>query len=337
MGLESPTYVSDLVPTNPVSTDLRSQGDDHLRNLKTALQNTFPNADIPFYFPTATVKTADFVVSSTDLNKTFYITTSAPATSLNVTLPSLTASNDGWFCTFVKTNSQTTPYFVNPASGTVQSGDQTGLSRTRRSIPGKPCKAMWTGSAWVIERALGVPLGHVMKQHTTSLPVGYEWANGQTLSSSTLYPEFFVANGNSLVLADFGGRAGVGRETMGGVASVSRVTSAGSGITGSTLGATGGTETHTLTVSQLPAHQHGGITSSDGAHTHSVAYIVAGADDAAGGIPQVQSITATGTTSNQGSALSGGAHSHVVASEGSGLAHLNMMPIIITNMIVVVE
>lgn len=43
MGLEAPVYISDLVVTNPVSTDKRKQGDDHIRNLKAAIKNTFPN------------------------------------------------------------------------------------------------------------------------------------------------------------------------------------------------------------------------------------------------------------------------------------------------------
>lgn len=42
MGLEAATYISQLVPTNPVgATDPVSQGDDHIRLLKTTLQNTF--------------------------------------------------------------------------------------------------------------------------------------------------------------------------------------------------------------------------------------------------------------------------------------------------------
>lgn len=43
MGLEAATYIDGLVITNPVgATDPRSQGDDHLRLLKTTLKNTFP-------------------------------------------------------------------------------------------------------------------------------------------------------------------------------------------------------------------------------------------------------------------------------------------------------
>ena len=40
MPLESGTYISDLVTTNPTSADPKSQGDDHLRLLKTVLKNT---------------------------------------------------------------------------------------------------------------------------------------------------------------------------------------------------------------------------------------------------------------------------------------------------------
>lgn len=42
-GLESVTYISDLVVTNPLSSDPAHQGDDHLRAIKTGIKNTFPN------------------------------------------------------------------------------------------------------------------------------------------------------------------------------------------------------------------------------------------------------------------------------------------------------
>lgn len=45
MALEPVTYISDLDPANPTSTDPKSQGDNHLRNLKTGIKNTFPNID----------------------------------------------------------------------------------------------------------------------------------------------------------------------------------------------------------------------------------------------------------------------------------------------------
>jgi len=43
MGLETGTYISDLVNTNPTSSDPKSQGDDHLRLIKATILTTFPN------------------------------------------------------------------------------------------------------------------------------------------------------------------------------------------------------------------------------------------------------------------------------------------------------
>lgn len=43
MALETATYISDLVTTNPTSTDPKSQGDDHIRLVKSTLKTTFPN------------------------------------------------------------------------------------------------------------------------------------------------------------------------------------------------------------------------------------------------------------------------------------------------------
>jgi len=44
MGLESATYISGLNASNPVgATDPKSQGDDHIRLIKSTLLNTWPN------------------------------------------------------------------------------------------------------------------------------------------------------------------------------------------------------------------------------------------------------------------------------------------------------
>ena len=43
MGLESTTYIDGLVETNPTGTDPRSQGDDHIRLVKSTVKATFPN------------------------------------------------------------------------------------------------------------------------------------------------------------------------------------------------------------------------------------------------------------------------------------------------------
>lgn len=47
MALESATYINQLNSANPQSTDSVSQADDHLRLIKAAVQNTFPNVTGP--------------------------------------------------------------------------------------------------------------------------------------------------------------------------------------------------------------------------------------------------------------------------------------------------
>lgn len=59
MGLETATYVEDLVTTNPVAGDYLSYADNHLRLLKTVLQASFPGTDAPRYFEQAREDVAD--------------------------------------------------------------------------------------------------------------------------------------------------------------------------------------------------------------------------------------------------------------------------------------
>lgn len=43
MALETGTFISELTQTNPLGSDPKSQGDDHLRLIKKTILNTFPN------------------------------------------------------------------------------------------------------------------------------------------------------------------------------------------------------------------------------------------------------------------------------------------------------
>lgn len=47
MSIELATYIDDLQPQWPASTDAVSAGDDHIRLIKAVLQNTFPNISGP--------------------------------------------------------------------------------------------------------------------------------------------------------------------------------------------------------------------------------------------------------------------------------------------------
>jgi len=129
------------------------------------------------------------------------------------------------------------------------------------------------------------------------------------------------AANRQISLPDERGRAEFGRDNMGG-AVAGRLTSA---INGTILGAVGGTETHTLTEAEMPAHSHnpGSLaTSSAGSHSHTI-----NSDGAH--THTVTSVTGTSTTSNQNLARgntsspstattsSSGAHTHTMGSAGA--------------------
>ncbi len=102
MALEAGTYVNDLVSTNPVgSTDFVSQGDDHIRLLKSVLKTTFPNATRPFYLPTTVaLQTATVNVLAADQSKIIPVSCEAAARTVN--LPANAGIPDGYQVTIVK-------------------------------------------------------------------------------------------------------------------------------------------------------------------------------------------------------------------------------------------
>lgn len=51
MALESASWVTQLNTANPTATDPVAEGDDHLRMLKTVLQNSFPSSSTAAIIP----------------------------------------------------------------------------------------------------------------------------------------------------------------------------------------------------------------------------------------------------------------------------------------------
>lgn len=259
MGLETGTFVEDLVATNPPGGDLKSQGDDHLRLIKTVLRNTFKRATKAFYLPVQSSKVASFSPATTDDNTVYSIDTTGPG-FIEIFLPStLTTADAGWSFQIIKTDATPNVIFLEPASGTIN-----GFEYIRRSVAYIPIKVLWTGSTWTATRAFGVPIGSIIPFFGSTLPQGCLWADGASFDPGSSKELSIVYGGTTK--PDLRGRAVYGRDNMG-VGAANRVTSGGSGINGASLGATGGNELHTLTLGQIPSHNHG-VT--DPTHNHGV-------------------------------------------------------------------
>jgi microcystin-dependent protein len=181
-----------------------------------------------------------------------------------------------------------------------------------------------------ISSALGgagaVPVGVVNPFAGATAPSGWLLCFGQAVSR-TAYPVLFTTlsttygsgdGSTTFNIPDMRGRAVAGKDDMGGTAA-SRLTS--TVLTASnTLGATGGTQTHTMTSAEMPSHTH-----IQNAHAHST-NIAGGSGSPAsyyyasqwGALNTIVSSTETAT--NQ--------------STGGGGAHLNTQPTIVLNYII---
>lgn len=187
-----------------------------------------------------------------------------------------------------------------------------------------------------------VPTGTLLPYGGTSAPDGYLLCYGQTVSRTTYAALFAIFStrfgagdgSTTFTLPDLRGRVIAGQDDMGGT-SANRLTGLSGGVDGDTLGAAGGSESHTLTTAQLPAHTHGAgtlATASAGNHNHSISTTLSTDGDGA----YLERAGALSTSSmNTGT---DGAHTHNItgstASAGSGDAHNNVQPTIIMNWIV---
>jgi microcystin-dependent protein len=120
----------------------------------------------------------------------------------------------------------------------------------------------------------GVPTGTVLPFAGPTAPTGFLLCDGSAVSRTTYSALFGIistthgaGNGSTTFnVPDYRGRSLFGKDDMGGVAA-NRVTSAGSGVNGAGLGATGGAETVTLSLGQMPQHAH---TLNETPHNHPV-------------------------------------------------------------------
>ena len=113
MGLETATYISQLVDTNPTTSDPVSQGDDHLRLIKSVLQDQF-----------TTLGAAAVTTTAAELNLLDGVTTLAPeGTAVLSTGESVTTK-------FLRTDGDGTSSWQIPTGTTYTAGDGLELTGT---------------------------------------------------------------------------------------------------------------------------------------------------------------------------------------------------------------
>lgn len=322
MSLETATFVADLDPSNPGPTDLKSQGDDHLRLIKQVLQNTFPGANGPVGSGQKTaVKSANYSILTTDDQTTFLCNTSSGPFTL--TLPTLPPTTTSWTIRVQKTTSDANPVFIQPSSGTIG-----GFSKIRRSVENLMTNVFWNGSSFAPSRPFGAPIGSCLEFYGSTLPNGFLWPDGATFTATDYVELNTVLLGN--IKPDRRGRVAVARDNIGGTAA-NRVTSAGSGINGVGLGASGGAENVTLDATMIPSHTHPVTEPNSGqGHRHGTKLDLVGSGAIPGGAVG-QSVSVASQTEFAPSGITIG------ASPGGGQFHNNMPPTLVANFILVAE
>jgi microcystin-dependent protein len=182
------------------------------------------------------------------------------------------------------------------------------------------------------------PVGSGKEWYGAADPPGGRWmiCDGRLLVRAD-YPELFAVIGTlwntggetatQFRIPDRRGRASVGAGQ-------------GAGLTDRALGSRFGTETHTLTIAQMPSHDHTGSTDNPGGHSHilngndwarSLDTLNSGAPSGDGGPRNLQWLETDDPPTN-----SAGGHTHSVniAATGSGGAHPNMQPSIAVNYLI---
>lgn len=170
-----------------------------------------------------------------------------------------------------------------------------------------------------------VPVGSVMAFAGATAPNGWLFAYGQAVSRTTYARLFSVIStvhgagdgSTTFNLPDLRGHVIAGKDDMGGV-NAARLTSVVSSLT---LGAGGGSQTHTLTESEMPEHTHTGSVTDHSTDN-------GGAAGTGRQTPLRAGSNASGAGANNTDV---GNFTLTINSTGGGGAHANVQPTLILN------
>lgn len=280
-------------------------------------------------------------------------TVSKTLSSSNVTLSSTEAQNGivRLIGTLSANVTVTTPvlgffYVENATTGdyTVTMQYTGGVGTTIKPMQGMTTPVISDGTNGLRYGSSGLPPGTIIDyggSRSTAWTGEYLYCDGSAVSRTT-YSALFQAIGTTwgtgdgsttFNVPDFRGRVTVGRDDMGG-STAGRITSAGSGITGTTLGATGGSQAITLDATMIPAHTHSGgsfVISSSG--TSSVANVQLNTSQSTvnvGSTNAIPIVNSGGITVNSTGTVTSGAS----GSYGTSGSHINVQPSGIVNKLI---
>ena len=199
-------------------------------------------------------------------------------------------------------------------------------------VQGTPYVALFAssnGGEWILANNYGnvsgfnVPIGGLMPYLGSTAPnSSFVLPFGQAISRTGFAALFAIASttfgsgdgSTTFNVPDLRGRAVFGLDNMGGTAA-SRITSAGGNFNGTTRGATGGSQNHTLTTAEAPS---GLMSLNDPGHAHSY-NVPAPGQTSGGGLGNAGSVTAGETTGSSSTGIS-------LNDNGGNAAHTIMPP-----------
>jgi microcystin-dependent protein len=278
LPLETATYISDLVTSNPAASDGMNNADDHMRLIKAAIKTTFPNI------------TGAVTATQAQINGAGNIFTNGAGVLADAGA-------------FFKTNS--TDGFTNVLAGDIDVQLQGNLAFTFQRAGGvNTFKAFGGVTATGEIKGPGItPIGAAVMWFDDTLPtdtVGgnaiWAWANGQVISNAaTVCPILLSRWGNrfggngvtTMGLPNMQEVVPVGKSTMGGASSPGLLASISSGVK-TVLNSIFGNDTKTLLGSDLPnfAPSFSGTTGTVSvSQNFTGAGLIGSASNGIGGIP----------------------------------------------------